>query len=276
VPGKADYSRKMIAELEDCAKVYKANGLAWMKVSSDDTKNGKTEGGAAVKLEGGVARFFENRSAEICAALDAKPGDLILICADADIKTACVSLGAVRSNLGKDLNLTDGPAGQPRFEFVWVVDFPLFEWNGSEQRWEAAHHLFSYPQERFHASLEADPGAVIGDLYDLVLNGYELASGSIRIHDPALQKRVFAVTGFNEEDAERRFGFLTGAFRYGAPPHGGIAPGLDRLVMLMAGEHSIKEVIAFPKNSFAQNLMDNSPSLADEKQLAELHMEVKE
>ncbi|MDR0550866.1 MAG: aspartate--tRNA ligase [Spirochaetaceae bacterium] len=266
VPDAAVYSRKQIEELESCAKIYKAKGLAWMKVAG-------VEG--SVKLEGGVSKFFESKTAEICAALDAKAGSLILICADARSKTACISLGAVRSKLGKDLGLTDTLAdGQQRFEFVWVLDFPLFEWNEDEGRWEAAHHLFSYPQERYHAALESDPGAVLGDLYDLVLNGYELASGSIRIHDPELQKRVFAIAGFSEEEAERRFGFLTGAFRYGAPPHGGIAPGLDRLVMLMADEKSIKEVIAFPKNSFAQGLMDGSPSPAEKKQLDELNLTV--
>jgi aspartyl-tRNA synthetase len=134
--------------------------------------------------------------------------------------------------------------------------------------------MFSYPQEQYHATMEQDPGAVKGDLYDLVLNGYELASGSIRIHDPALQKRVFSIVGIGEEEAETKFGFLTEAFKYGAPPHGGIAPGLDRLVMLMAGETSIKEVIAFPKNSFAVSPMDDCPGEVEQKQLDELHLAV--
>jgi aspartyl-tRNA synthetase len=156
------------------------------------------------------------------------------------------------------------------------VDFPLFEYNEEEQRWEAAHHMFSYPQERYHDSMEQDPGAVKGDLYDLVLNGCELASGSIRIHDPALQKRVFSIVGIGPEEAETKFGFLTEAFKYGAPPHGGIAPGLDRLVMLMAGETSIKEVIAFPKNSFAVSPMDNCPGEVEQKQQDELHLAVRQ
>jgi aspartyl-tRNA synthetase len=156
-----------------------------------------------------------------------------------------------------------------------VIDFPLFEFNEDENRWEAAHHMFSRPQEQYLADLERDPGAVKGDLYDLVLNGYELASGSIRIHESDLQKRIFSIVGFDPEDAAKRFGFLTEAFKYGAPPHGGIAPGLDRLVMLMAGETSIKEVIAFPKNSFAQSPLDECPGEVAAKQLEELHLSIK-
>jgi len=134
--------------------------------------------------------------------------------------------------------------------------------------------MFSSPQEQYLETLESDPGSVKGDLYDLVLNGYELASGSIRIHDPELQKRIFSIVGISKEDAETKFGFLTNAFKYGAPPHGGIAPGLDRLVMLMAGETSIKEVIAFPKNSFAESPMDNCPGEVEQKQLDELHLSI--
>jgi aspartyl-tRNA synthetase len=260
VKGKASYSRKQIEELEACSKIYKARGMAWMKVSND-----------ALVLEGGVSKFFDGKSEAICSTLGASSGDLILIVADSSAKVACTALGAVRSKLGRDLSLYD----VSRFEFAWIVDFPLFEYNEDEQKWEAAHHLFSYPQEKFHSSLESDPGAVKGDLYDLVLNGYELASGSIRIHDPVLQKRIFNIAGLTDEEAEKKFGFLTNAFKYGAPPHGGIAPGLDRLVMLMCGEASIKEVIAFPKNSFAQSLMDECPSEVDAGQLDDLHLTVK-
>jgi aspartyl-tRNA synthetase len=266
VPGKADYSRKQIEELEAQARIYQAKGLAWMKVAgSEDTPT----------LEGGGAKFFADASQAICADLGAKPGDLLLFVADSRRKTANVALGAVRSKLGRDLHLAGpGPDGKPRFEFAWIVDFPLFEFNDDENRWEAAHHMFSWPQDRYHATLEQDPGSVKGDLYDLVLNGYELASGSIRIHDPELQKRIFTIVGLGAEEAEQKFGFLTGAFKYGAPPHGGIAPGLDRLVMLMAGETSIKEVIAFPKNSFAQNPMDDCPGEVDRKQLEDLHLAI--
>ena len=263
VPGKigertVEYSRKQIEELEAQAKIYKAKGMAWMKVNA---------GGA---LEGGVSKFFASQAAQIIEALGAKPGDLILIVADSRRKVCNTALGAVRSKIGKDLGLCD----PQKFEFVWIVDFPLFEFNEDENRWEAAHHMFSFPQEQYHNTLETDPGAVKGDLYDLVLNGYELASGSIRIHDPELQKRIFRIVGFDPAEAEAKFGFLTEAFKYGAPPHGGIAPGLDRLVMLMAGETSIKEVIAFPKNSFAEGLMDESPNTVSPEQLKELRLSV--
>ena len=255
----ANYSRKKIEELEAAAKIYKAKGLAWTKVA----------GGA---FEGGIAKYCAGAEAEICKKLNAEDGDLLLFVADAKYKTACTALGAVRSKLGKDLNLLDPKV----FAFLWVIDFPLFEWNEDEQKWDPAHHMFSAPQERYLDTLEQNPGEVKGDLYDLVLNGYEVASGSIRIHNPELQKRIFNIVGFNPADAEKKFGFLTEAFKYGAPPHGGIAPGLDRIVMLMAGETSIKEVIAFPKNTFAVSPMDESPSEVDEKQLAELHLSIRE
>jgi aspartyl-tRNA synthetase len=258
VPDRADYSRKQIEELEAQAKVYKAKGLAWMKVSGEG-------------LEGGVSKFFAAGAAGIIRDLGAKNGDLILLVADPRRHIANLALGAVRSKLGRDLGLCD----PGRFEFAWILDFPLFEFNGEENRWEAAHHMFSYPQDRYHATLEQDPGAVKGDLYDLVLNGYELASGSIRIHNPELQKRIFNIVGIGPEEAERKFGFLTGAFKFGAPPHGGIAPGLDRLVMLMDGKTSIKEVIAFPKNSFAENPLDGSPGEVDQKQLDELRISIR-
>ena len=261
VKGQAEaYSRKKIEELEAAAKIYKAKGLAWIKV---------TEGGA--KLEGGISKFFEGKEAEICSKLGAEKGDLILFVAD-KYKIACTALGAVRGKLGKDLGLLN-PA---EFKFAWIVDFPLFEWNEEENKWDPAHHMFSAPQEKYLATMEENPEPVKGDLYDLVLNGYEVASGSIRIHNPELQKRIFKIVGFDESEAEKKFGFLTEAFKYGAPPHGGIAPGLDRIVMIMAGETSIKEVIAFPKNSFAVSPMDDSPSEVDQKQLDELHLAIKE
>jgi aspartyl-tRNA synthetase len=288
VKGGARYSRKQIEELEAQAKIYKAKGLAWMKVVTAAACGGG--GSGAPFLEGGVSKFFAGTAGaaadgalaqSIIAGLEAEPGDLILIVADSRRRVANTALGAVRSKLGRDLGLIPGP-GQPvsaarrpgDFEFVWIVDFPMFEFNEDENRWEAAHHLFTWPQEKYHAVLESDPGSVKGDLYDLVLNGYELASGSIRIHDPELQKRIFNITGIGAEEAERKFGFLIEAFKYGAPPHGGIAPGLDRLVMLMAGETSIKEVIAFPKNSFAVSPMDDSPGEVDQKQLEELRLRV--
>jgi aspartyl-tRNA synthetase len=257
VKGRADYSRKQIEELEAHAKIYKAKGMAWVKVNNST-------------LEGGVSKFFADNDKQIINGLGASDGDLILIIADANRRIANTALGAVRSKLGRDLGLCE--AG--RFEFAWIVDFPMFEYNEEKKIWEAAHHLFTWPQEKYHAVMENDPGSVKGDLYDLVLNGYELASGSIRIHDPAMQERVFKIAGIDPADAQKKFGFLTEAFKYGAPPHGGIAPGLDRLVMIMAGLTSIKDVIAFPKNSFAISPMDDCPSEVDQKQLDELNLKI--
>jgi aspartyl-tRNA synthetase len=258
VKGKADYSRKQIEELEAHSKVYKARGMAWMKAASSSA------------LEGGISKYFADNTEQMLKVLNAETGDLILVIADAKRGVANTALGAVRSKLGKDLGLCD-PA---RFEFAWIVDYPMFEYNEELQKWEAAHHMFTWPQDKYHAIMESDPGSVKGDLYDLVLNGYELASGSIRIHDPVMQKRIFEIVGIDPAQAEKKFGFLTEAFKYGAPPHGGIAPGLDRLVMLMAGLSSIKDVIAFPKNSFAVSPMDDCPSEVDQKQLDELRITI--
>jgi len=257
VPGCSEFSRKQISELEDTAKIYGAKGLAWMKVS----ENG---------FDGGVSKFFADQYESICSGLGAENGDLILMVADTWM-TACTALGAVRSKLGKDLQLADPDT----FAFCWIIDFPLFEWNDDVQHWEASHHMFSMPQEQYLDTMEDNPGEVKGDLYDLVLNGYEVASGSIRIHDPEIQKRIFNLAGFSEEEAEKRFGFLLKAFSYGAPPHGGIAPGLDRVLMIMAKETSMKEVIAFPKNSAGISPMDDSPSEIDPAQLEELHLQLK-
>jgi aspartyl-tRNA synthetase len=256
--GCGEYSRKQITELEGVAKVYGAAGLAWMKV---------TETG----LDGGVSKFYPEQAVEIRAGLGAKPGDLILL-VGAPFRTACVSLGAVRTQLGRDLKLAD----PNEFKFCWIIDFPLFEWNEEEKKWDPAHHMFTMPQERFLADFEKRPGEVKGDLYDLVCNGVELASGSIRIHEVELQKRIFRFLGISDEQAQNRFGFLLEAFRYGPPPHGGIAPGFDRLVAMMAGEQTIREVIAFPKNTLGQCPMDDSPSPVDAKQLADLHIAIVE
>jgi len=256
VPGAAGYSRKQITDLEDVAKTYGAKGLAWMKVTADG-------------LDGGISKFFSTNAAEVQSTLEAKEGDLLLFVADS-WKVACTALGAVRTRLGRDLELFD----PKEFRFAWIVDFPLFDWNEDRQGWEASHHMFTMPQEQYLDTMESDPGAVKGDLYDLVCNGVELASGSIRIHDPAIQRRIFNIVGFPEDEAEKRFGFLLESFKYGAPPHGGIAPGLDRLVMLMAGESTIREVIAFPKNTVGICPMDDSPSPVDPAQLDELGIRV--
>lgn len=258
--GCGEFSRKQIDELEGAAKTYGAKGLAWTRV---------TENEGALTFDGGIGKFFADDAPAIAGELGAAAGDLLLFVADG-WKTACTALGAVRTQLGRIRELADPST----FSFAWIVDFPLFEWNDEESSWEPAHHMFTMPQEQFLETLEDDPGAVLGDLYDLVCNGLELASGSIRIHDPRLQERIFSIVGFSREEAQRRFGFLLEAFEYGPPPHGGIAPGLDRLVMLMAGENTIREVIAFPKNSVGVSPMDDSPSEVDPKQLEELGLQL--
>lgn len=251
------YSRKAVEALETVAKINHAKGLAWMKVNAEG------------KFEGGISKFFVGKEDEICKKLGAEKNDLLLFVSDEKWQTACVALGAVRKQLGKDLNLYD-PADE--FHFAWIIDFPYFAWNEDENHWETEHHMFTLPQKKYWDTLESDPGAVKGDLYDLVLNGYELASGSMRINDPALQQRIFKIVGYSDERAKKAFGFLVQAFKFGAPPHGGIAPGLDRLVMLMRHEESIHEVIAFPKNNLAASPMDECPSEVDEQQLKDLHI----
>ena len=255
------YSRKTIEALESVAKINHAKGLAWMKVNAEGV------------FEGGISKFFAGKESEICSKLGAEKNDLLLFVSDEKWQTACVALGAVRKQLGKDLNLYD-PNDQ--FHFAWIIDFPYFAWNEDEQHWETEHHMFTLPQKKYWDTLESDPGSVKGDLYDLVLNGYELASGSMRINDPALQQRIFKIVGYSEERAKKAFGFLVQAFKFGAPPHGGIAPGLDRLVMLMEKQDSIHEVIAFPKNNLAASPMDECPSPVEEQQLKDLHIEIKD
>ncbi|HZJ87911.1 MAG TPA: aspartate--tRNA ligase [Sphaerochaeta sp.] len=250
------FSRKYITSLEDAAKVYGAQGLAWMKV-----ENGS--------LSGGISKFFEDQEEQVLQRTQAGEGDMILFVAHQSWRRCCASLSAVRNKLGRDLMLI-----KPGFEFAWIIDFPLFEADEESGGWTAAHHMFSMPQQQYLDTLESDPASVKGDLYDLVLNGYEVASGSIRIHDVELQKRIFRICGIDDAEAEERFGFLLEAFRYSPPPHGGIAPGIDRMVMVLAEQSSIHEVIAFPKNTAAISPMDNAPSEVDPKQLEELHLSV--
>jgi aspartyl-tRNA synthetase len=254
VPGGAVKSRKDIMDLEEVAKTYGAKGLAWTKV---------TEGG----LEGGVAKYLD--AAAITSILGAAPGDLLLFMADTRWETATKSLGAVRSALGEPLI-----AGREKeFHFVWVREFPLFDRN-DDGSWTPAHHIFSMPIEDHLPFLETDPGRVHAQLYDLVCNGVEMASGSIRIHRRDVQERVMKVIGLSIEEAEKRFGFLLEAFQYGAPPHGGIAPGLDRLIMVMTGRRSIRDVIAFPKTQSASSLMDGCPAEVDPRDVRDLHLRI--
>ena len=252
-----DYTRKYITELEDAAKVYGAKGLAWMKVQDG-------------KLSGGVTKYFAGLEEEVLATTGAKDGDLILLVAHDNWKKCCNSLGAVRSKLGADLKLIN----EDEFAFCWIIDFPLFEFNEDEGHWEAAHHMFSMPQAEYIDTLEQDPGAVKGDLYDLVLNGYELASGSIRIHDIELQKRIFRICNFPDDVAQERFGFLLDAFKFSPPPHGGIAPGIDRLCMIISKVNTIREVIAFPKNTAAMSPMDDCPAVVEPSQLNDLKLQI--
>jgi len=256
VPGGASRSRKDIEKLEENAKRYGAKGLAWAKV---------TDAG----LEGGIGKFLAADAGGWREALEAETGDLLLFVADQWL-TACRSLGAVRTELGEP-----EIAGREReFRFLWVREFPLFEYNPERAAWEPAHHMFSMPFEEHIPLLATDPGKVHAQLYDLVVNGVELASGSIRIHRRDIQEKVMEVVGMPLEEAEKRFGFLLNAFQYGAPPHGGIAPGLDRLIMVMSGRRSLRDVIAFPKTARAASLMDGAPAEVDPRDLQDLSIRV--
>lgn len=249
------YSRRIIDELTRFVGEYGARGLAFFRV-----KDGE--------LDSPIAKFFDPPTQQaIIRAMDARPGDLLFFVADKD-DVSSPALAALRNRLGRELQLYD-PA---ELNILWVIDFPLLGWNAEEQRWEAEHHPFCFPVAEDIPLLETDPGAVRAQSYDLVCNGYEAGSGSIRIHDPEVQGKVFALLGIDADEAERRFGFLLEALRYGAPPHGGIALGLDRWVMLLSGLTNIRDVIAFPKTQRAADLMTGAPAPVDERQLRELHI----
>ncbi|HBY18362.1 MAG: Aspartate--tRNA ligase [Marinimicrobia bacterium 46_47] len=257
VPGGSDLSRKQIDGYTDLAKKYGLKGLAFVKVE---------EGG----LSGGISKFFnDSLSKELIAVSGANPGDLLFFSADT-WTTALTALGAVRLQLGKDLNLIEKDV----YKALWVNDFPLVERSEGENRFVAMHHPFTSPRPEDEKRMETDPESVRAQAYDLVLNGHEIAGGSIRIYREVLQEKMFRILGISHEEARQKFGFLLDAFQYGAPPHGGIAFGFDRLVMILAGADSIREVIAFPKTTTAQSPMDNAPDVVDEKQLKELHLRV--
>jgi len=257
VKGAGGWSRSEIDKKEELAKKWGAKGLAWTKPA---------EGG----LSGGIGKFFSEAEADgILAATGANDGDLLLFVAD-ERKLVNGVLGKLRLALRDELGLVS----PDDFAFVWITDFPLFAWNEDGGFWEAEHHMFSMPREEDLEFLETDPGRVLGRLYDLVANGLEIASGSIRIHRRDIQERVMKVVGIDRHDAERRFGFLLKALDYGAPPHGGLAPGLDRIVMLLTGEDSIRDTIAFPKTYRGISLMDGAPSEAEPEVLKELGIEI--
>ncbi|MBN1386308.1 aspartate--tRNA ligase [Candidatus Woesearchaeota archaeon] len=256
--GCGDYSRKDIDRLTELTKVHHAKGLVTLKV-----KDGR--------LDGSAAKFLDERiQKDLIRTAGAKDGDLLLFIAD-EWQTACTVLGQLRIHLGKELKLFD-PSD---FKFCWISDFPLFEWNKDEKKWDPAHHMFCMPKEEHIKMLETDPGKVFCTQYDVALNGVELGSGSIRINRPDIQEKVMKVIGMSEEEAQMKFGFLLNAFRYGAPPHGGIGIGFDRVVALMCRLEDIREVILFPKNKSAQCPMDDSPSVIDRKQLDELNIDVR-
>ncbi|NHK38847.1 aspartate--tRNA ligase [Thermus thermophilus] len=248
-------SRKEIAELEEVAKRHKAQGLAWARVE---------EGG----FSGGVAKFLEPVREALLQATEARPGDTLLFVAGPR-KVAATALGAVRLRAADLLGLK-----REGWSFLWVVDFPLLEWDEEEEAWTYMHHPFTSPHPEDLDLLEKDPGGVRALAYDLVLNGVEVGGGSIRIHDPALQARMFRILGIGEEEQREKFGFFLEALEYGAPPHGGIAWGLDRLLALMTGSSSIREVIAFPKNKEGKDPLTGAPSPVPEEQLRELGLQV--
>ncbi|HEX7976706.1 MAG TPA: aspartate--tRNA ligase [Anaerolineales bacterium] len=256
--GLGDYSRKQIDELAEFVQKFGAKGLAYLAIP------------AAGEIRSSFAKFLTPERLEaIQARLEAGPGDLLVFIAD---KPAVVyeSLGRLRVLLAERLNLLDPNV----LGFCWVIDFPFVNWNEEEQRWDPSHHLFTAPMAEDIPWLDSDPGKARGQQYDLVLNNYEVGGGSIRIHDRALQEKVFALIGLDPGVARERFGHMLEAFEYGTPPHGGIAPGIDRICMILANEPNIREVIAFPKNQVARDVMADAPSPVEPQQLKELHIKL--
>lgn len=252
-------TRKTIDALGEFVKTYRAKGLAWIKMNPDG-------------VQSPIAKFLtDDEMNAIIERTNAKTGDVIFIVAD---KNSVVfdSLGALRLEIAKRFDLID----KNRYDFLWVTDFPLLEYDEEEKRYVAMHHPFTCPKDEDVPYLDTDPGRVRAKAYDIILNGVELGGGSIRIHDAELQEKMFGVLGFTKEQAWDRFGFLMGAFKYGTPPHGGMAYGFDRMVMLIAGLDNIREVIAFPKVQNASELMSNAPDFIDDKQIAELHIALAE
>lgn len=256
--GCGHFSRKDMDDLTDFVKIYGAKGLAWVKVNEDGWQSP-------------IGKFFTPEEMEqINQAFDAKPGDLLMFVADSATVTN-ESLGRLRGHLGNKLGLTD----KNTYKFVWITDFPLLEWDEEEQRHCAVHHPFTAPRDEDIPLLDTDPGKVCAQAYDLVLNGSEIGGGSIRIHDQQIQSKMFELLGIGAEEAQTKFGFLLDALQYGAPPHGGLAFGLDRLAMIITGSDSIRDVIAFPKTQKGTCLLSDAPGEVDEKQLQELSLRLR-
>ena len=258
--GGADLGRKQLDKFVDFVKTYKAKGLAWIQLKEDGNKSS-------------IAKFLTDEVTEnIVKTMGAENGDAILIVSDKN-SVVFQSLGALRLELAKQFDLIKDKS---EFNFCWITEFPLFEYDEEEGRYFAAHHPFTAPMDEDLDMLESNPGAVRSKAYDLVLNGEELGGGSIRIHDSTLQTRMFKALGFTEESAQERFGFLIDAFKFGPPPHGGLAFGLDRMVMFLSGTDNIKDVVAFPKNQNAYCYLSEAPNVVDQKQLDELEIAKKE
>jgi aspartyl-tRNA synthetase len=256
VEGLATYSRKEIDELAEFVRGYKAKGLAWLAVQADGHRSS-------------FAKYLSEETVQaIVERLGGQPGDLLLFVADRPAIVA-EALARLRVELGTRLGLRDNNV----LAFCWVIDFPLFQWNEEESRWDPSHHLFTSPMPEDLPLLNTDPSKARGQQYDLVCNDYEIGGGSIRIHRRETQEKVFELIGLDVEDAKQQFGHMLEAFEYGTPPHGGIAPGIDRLVMLLAGEPNIREVMAFPKSQTASDPMTGAPSPVTEQQLRELHIQ---
>jgi aspartyl-tRNA synthetase len=258
--GLGDYSRKQIDALTDYVGKFGAKGLAYLAITSD----GQQRSSFAKFLPPEVLKTITER-------MEAKPGDLLLFVADKP-PVVFESLGRLRSMLGDRLGLRDPNV----LAFCWIIDFPFVVWNEDEKRWDPSHHLFTSPTPEDIPMLESNPGKARGQQYDMVLNDYEVGGGSIRIHDRELQEKVFELIGLDPETAQERFGHMLEAFEFGTPPHGGIAPGIDRICMILADEPNIREVIAFPKNQAARDVMVDAPSFVEPKQLKELHIVIKD
>ncbi|HEX7102807.1 MAG TPA: aspartate--tRNA ligase [Nitrolancea sp.] len=263
-PGQADITRSQIDQLTEFCRTFGAKGLVWIGLQAGDEQG--------ISLRSPIAKFLNPIEIDrLVERFEASPGDLLLLIADQESVAANV-LGRLRGHLGRELGLID----ESVWSFCWIVEFPMYEWDDDNDRWEAMHHPFTSPMDEDVPLLATNPGAVRAKSYDVVVDGLELGSGSIRIHQRDVQNKIFEIMGYDAQEIDHRFGHMLRAFEYGAPPHGGMAPGIDRTVMILAGEDTIREVIAFPKNQGSQDLMMGAPSPVDAHQLSDLHIRVVE